>query len=115
MQRLSVLLIAATMATAAHGQQENWQIEFVADQVTKPEVRVDSKGRSHMAYMLESLTGGVYYSVRDDDGDWIRNTIADGYFYAPLDLTIDDDDVIHVAYHDHDHEDIVYATGSDDD
>ena len=115
MQRLSVLLIAATMATAAHGQQENWQIEFVADQVTKPEVRVDSQGRSHMAYMLESLTGGVYYSVRDDDGDWIRNTIADGYFYAPLDLTIDDDDVIHVAYHDHDHEDIVYATGSDDD
>ena len=115
MLRVSVLLIAATMATAAQGQEQSWQINVVAVEGTKPEVRLDSQGRPHVAYMIESFGGGVFHGLRDDDGTWAIDTVSEGYFYAPLDMTIDDDDLIHIAYHDHDNEDIVYAVGSQED
>lgn len=112
MQRVSVLLIAAAMATPpAHGQDQSWQIDVVATAGTKPEVRLDTAGRPHVAYMIEAFDGGVFHGFKVD-GQWAIETVSEGYFYAPLDMTIGPEDDIHIAYHDHDNEDIVYALNS---
>ena len=111
MQRVSAILIAATLVTAAQGQDQGWQIDVLAGQGTKPEVRLDSQDRPHVAYMVESFGGGVFYGLQDEDGSWAIETVSDGYFYAPLDMTIGGEDLVHIAYHDHDNEDIVYAVG----
>ena len=34
-------------------------------------------------------------------GEWSIDTVAEGYFYGPLDIDIGPDDVAHIAYHDH--------------
>ena len=106
-------VVAATMAAAvaAQAQEQDWQIDVGTTAGTNPEVRLDSQGRPHVAYMIEAFGGGVFHGLKDEAGDWVVDTVCEGYFYAPLDMTIDDDDRIHIAYHDHDNEDIVCAAG----
>ena len=67
------------------------------DEGVKPALALDSGGIPHVAYMLEKLSGFVKGAVLRDD-IWDISTVADGYFYGPLDLAIGPDDVTHVAF-----------------
>jgi hypothetical protein len=42
----------------------------------------------------------VFYGVRGEGG-WQIETVAEGYFYGPLDLALDTGDRPHIVYHDH--------------
>ncbi len=87
------------MASIAAAQAQSWTIEEV-DAGTKPELALDSAGHVHIAYMTEALNGSVSYATKAA-GDWTIETVAEGYFYGPLDLAIDEDDGLHIVYHDH--------------
>ena len=54
----------------------------------------------YVAYMLEARSGFVKNAVRSGSS-WVISTLAEGYFYGPLDIAIGPDDVAHVSYHDH--------------
>ena len=95
-----------------------WQIEDV-DAGGKPALALDSQGVPFIAYMEEAQAGFVKAAVRRASG-WEIETIADGYFYGPLDIAVGSNDVAHVAYHDHqaaafdpDLGDAVYAVRAD--
>ena len=76
-----------------------WEIEEV-DAGGKPALALDSQGVPFIAYMEEAQSGFVKAAVRQASG-WEIETIANGYFYGPLDIAIGNDDAAHVAYHDH--------------
>lgn len=76
---------------------------------TKPELALDSQGRPHLTYMTEAAPGAVFYASRDGSDSWEIEEVSEGYFYAPMDIVIDGADNIHIAYHDHDFEDLTYA------
>ena len=81
------------------GEGFTWTIEDV-DSGTKPALALSSNGVPHIAYMLESQSGFVKNAVRGDSS-WDITTVAEGYFYGPLDLAIGADDVPQISYHDH--------------
>ena len=86
---------AVSKTTAAF----DWAIEEV-DAGTKPALALTAGDLPHVAYMLEAMSGFVKSAVRND-AEWGVTTIAEGYFYGPLDIAIGPGDVVHVAYHDH--------------
>jgi hypothetical protein len=76
-----------------------WEIEVVGAG-TKPALALTSEDVPYVAFMLEASSGFVKNAVRKGS-TWEVTTIAEGYFYGPLDLAIGPDDVAHVTYHDH--------------
>ena len=95
-----------------------WELRDV-DVGTKPALALTSKGVPYVAYMLEAQRGFVKNAV-SNGSSWDITTVADGYFYGPLDLVIGSDDVAHISYHDHqdstfkpDKGDAVYAVLQD--
>ncbi len=81
------------------GEGFTWTIEDV-DTGTKPALALSSNDVPQISYMLESQSGFVKNAVRGDSS-WDITTVAEGYFYGPLDLAIGADDVPHISYHDH--------------
>ena len=94
---------ATPQPTAAAGAQEegafSWEIEDV-DAGTKPALALTSGDVAYVAYMLEAMPGFVKNAVRNGS-TWDVTTVAEGYFYGPLDIAIGPDDVAHISYHDH--------------
>ena len=89
---------AATSVTSAGGAF-TWVIEDV-DVGAKPALALTSDNVPHVAYMLEAMPGFVKNAVRNGSS-WDVTTIADGYFYGPLDIAIGPNDTPYVIYHDH--------------
>ena len=58
--------------------------------------------------MLEAMPGFVNHAVLDA-GAWDISTVSTGYFYGPLDIRVDDRDMPHIAWHNHDKENEAYA------
>ena len=93
---------APQAASTDESQQQaafTWSIEDV-DSGTKPALALTSDGTPHVAYMLEAQNGFVKSAVRAGAA-WDITTVATGYFYGPLDISIGPDDVAHIIYHDH--------------
>ncbi len=88
-----------TAGAPSSSRSFDWRIEDV-DRGVKPSVALLSDGSPVIAYMLEDLQGFVKSATRTG-GAWDISTVADGYFYGPLDIAIDPDDVRYIAYHDH--------------
>ena len=81
------------------GSAFTWMIEDV-DEGAKPALALTSDGVPYIAYMLEDMPGFVRNAVRNGSS-WDVTTIAEGYFYGPLDIAIGPDDTAYVVYHDH--------------
>ena len=77
----------------------NWLVEEVG-KGTKPAIAIAPDGTPHIAFMFESLDGFVKAGARVD-GVWDITTVADGYYYGPLDIAVGPDGVAKVAWHDH--------------
>ena len=94
-------------ATEAHetgsGSAESPGFDWVIQDVgsgTKPALALTSKDIPYVAYMLEAQKGFVNNAI-SNGSSWDITTVAEGYFYGPLDLAIGSDDVAHISYHDH--------------
>ena len=81
------------------GTSFTWNVQDV-DRGVKPALALHSGGAPHVAYMLEALQGFVKAAVLDGPS-WEIATLAEGYFYGPLDIAIGPDDVVHVSFHNH--------------
>jgi len=77
----------------------NWLVEEVG-RGTKPAIAIAPDGTPNIAFMFESQDGFVKAGARVD-GVWNISTVADGYYYGPLDIAVGPDGVAQVAWHDH--------------
>ena len=76
-----------------------WEIDDV-DAGTKPALALTGDDVPYLAYMQEDQHGFVKNAVLSG-GSWDITTVAEGYFYGPLDIAVGPDDVAHITYHDH--------------
>jgi hypothetical protein len=76
----------------------DWSVERVGSGI-KPALAIDPDGQPAIAYLTEAIEGGVFL-VRRGDG-WTTETVAEGYFYGPIDLAFDPDRRANIVYHDH--------------
>jgi hypothetical protein len=76
-----------------------WTSEDV-DLGIKPAISLLPDGTPMIAYMTEDAMGFVRAAVRTAEGFEIT-TVAEGYYYGPLDLAIGNDGAAHIAWHDH--------------
>ena len=72
----------------------------------KPALAVDSQGVPGIAYIEEEIHGRVRYGEWYPPDEWNPEyfgmaVVAEGYFYAPLDLAYGPDDTAHIVWHDH--------------
>jgi hypothetical protein len=80
----------------------------VDDNGAKPSLAVGPLGTPHIAYMLEDTPGFVKHAVLSPEG-WSFSTVSTGYFYGPLDITVDQAGAPHISWHNHDTENQAYA------
>ncbi|MFT7691965.1 MAG: hypothetical protein ACI8P2_000583 [Candidatus Latescibacterota bacterium] len=92
---ISVAILSSAVCAIA----QEWNIEGV-EAGTKPELVLDAEGCPHIAYMTEQLAGGVFYAFKEGN-EWVIDTVAEGYFYGPLDIALDAEGDPHIVYHDH--------------
>ena len=90
---------AAASSVTGAGGTFSWVIEDV-DEGAKPALALTSGGVPYIAYMREDMPGFVRNAVRNGT-PWDVTTIAEGYFYGPLDIAIGSDDTAYIVYHDH--------------
>ncbi len=77
----------------------------------KPDLALDAQDRAHIAYGLEARDGFVRHSLIGDST--VTSTVAEGYFYFPLEIAVNAEGVPWIAYHNHDFEDQVVALAQD--
>lgn len=77
----------------------SWNLTNIGEGI-KPAFALDSSDNAHVAYLTEESVGGVFYAT-NASGSFEIETVAEGYFYGPVDLGISQDDVPFIAYHDH--------------
>lgn len=83
---------------------------------TKPAIALGSDGRVHAAFIDESTSGWIRY-VHLEPGAGapsFTTLVAEGYFYGPIELVLDENDRPHVLYHDHTRADQVLAVQQPD-
>ena len=76
-----------------------WTVADV-DLGIKPAIALMADGTPVIAYMTEDAMGFVRAAIGTAEGFDIT-TVAEGYFYGPLDLAVGPDDAAHIAWHDH--------------
>jgi hypothetical protein len=76
----------------------DWQLTRVGPGI-KPAVALDAAGAPTVAFMTEAQDGGVFSASAASD--WAIETVAEGYFYGPIDLAFGPDDTQNIVYHDH--------------
>ena len=78
----------------------NWLVEVVGTG-TKPAIAIAPDGTPNIAFMFEAMSGGFVKAGARVNGAWDISTVAEGYFYGPLDIDVGPDGVAKVAWHDH--------------
>jgi hypothetical protein len=76
-----------------------WEVQQVGEGI-KPTLALDGEGRAHVAFLVEDEHGKVSYAS-NASGDFAVATVAQGYFYGPVDIAVDEAGTPHIAYHDH--------------
>ena len=80
-----------------------WEISTVDDNGAKPSLAVNRDGVPHIGFMLEAMPGFFKHALLGDAG-WDITTIAEGYFYGPLDIELDRAGDPGISWHNHDEE-----------
>ena len=93
---------------SAAAARYSWDISTVDERGAKPSIAIDAQDVPHIAYMLEAMPGFVKHAVPDGD-TWSISIVSTGYFYGPFDIQVDDQEVTHIAWHNHDTENEAYA------
>ena len=66
----------------------------------KPSFAIDDNGVAHVAFLTEVDHGGLFYA-HNRNGGFEVETVAEGYFYGPIDLALTQGGDLIIAYHDH--------------
>lgn len=76
-----------------------WEAQEIGEGI-KPSFAIDENGVAHVAFLTEADHGALFYA-HNRNGGFEVETVAEGYFYGPIDLalTLGGDPII--AYHDH--------------
>ena len=90
---LTLGLVAPAMA------QDAWTFTELGVGI-KPALALDANAGAHVSFLTEAIEGAVFYAT-NAGGDWTTETLAEGYFYGPVDIDVDADGTPFVAYHDH--------------
>ena len=80
-----------------------WDISTLDDNGVKPSLAVNRDGVPHIAFMLEAMPGFVKHALLGDAG-WDITTIAESYFYGPLDIELDWAGDPGISWYNHDEE-----------
>ncbi len=99
-----------TIETIAGEGSFDWQVLEI-DRGVKPDLALDAGGRAHIAFGLEARGGFVKHALIGDST--VTSTVAEGYFYFPLAIAVNDDGVPWIAFHNHDYEDQAVALAQD--
>ncbi len=87
---------------------QSWQF-FEVDDGVKPALKLDSKDIPNISFMLEAQAGYIRHAVFNESTlIFDISEISIGYFYGPLDLAIDTNDMPHINYHNHTFQDQVH-------
>jgi len=109
MMNKRIIIFAITTVFFSNIFAQNWQFQTVGDGV-KPALDLESNGNPQISFMLEDHSGFVKHAIWDSVlSVFLVTTVANGYFYGPLDLAIDQNDIPHINYHNHTFEDQVHA------
>ena len=92
-------------AAAAAG----WQLTGVGPGV-KPVLALDGSGKPAMAFLFERVGEGFVAYATAENG-WAVDTVREGYFYGPIDLSFGPQGAPYIAYHDHQADDFDLALG----
>lgn len=103
---------ASTTAEPLAPPTYSWEFTEVDSNGSKPSIAINSDGTPSIAYLLEDMPGFVKYASLGSNG-WEVSTVSTGYFYGPLDIRIDVNDIPHITWHNHDTENEAYAVLSD--
>jgi hypothetical protein len=76
-----------------------WRTEEIGTGI-KPAFAIDDEGVIHVAFLTEEDHGGVFFA-NNASGLFESETVAEGYFYGPVDIAVSADGVPYIAYHDH--------------
>ena len=96
------VIIILLLAGGIIGQE--WTIHTISADGIKPSLTIDKLDRVHIAFLIEDSPGWVRYTTLAGGAPAIE-TVSNGYFYGPLDISCDQDNRPVIAYHDHDQED----------
>ncbi len=95
----SALTLGAAMAVTASAADLKWSFEKVGEGI-KPAIAVDASDVPHITFLTEELRGGAFYTT-NKSGQWKLETVAEGYFYGPIDIDVTSDGKPYITYHDH--------------
>ncbi len=90
---------AASSGTDLTSDNFNWILEEVGTG-TKPAIALAPDGTPNIAFMFEAMEGFVKAGARTG-GVWDISTVAEGYYYGPLDIDVSPAGVATVGWHDH--------------
>ena len=76
-----------------------WDVQEVGEGI-KPALSVDDEGIAHVAFLTEADHGRLFYA-NNRDGEFDVETVAEGYFYGPVDIALGPEGDPFIAYHDH--------------
>lgn len=88
----------------------DWELLEI-DRGVRPDLALDAQGRAHLAYGLERQPGFVKHALIGDST--VTSTVAEGYFYFPLEIALNAEGVPWIAWHNHDFEDQAVAIAQD--
>jgi hypothetical protein len=104
--KIVFIILIFCFSNIAVGQ--TWQF-FEVDEGVKPELALDSQGNPNISYMLEAQVGFVRHAVFNSSTSMFDiSEPVTGYFYGPLALAIDQNDMPHINYHNHSYADQVH-------
>ena len=93
----AILLTSGALALPASGAE--WTFEKIGRGI-KPAIAIDASDTPHVAFLTELMDGAVFHATLGSDG-WQTVTMANGYFYGPVDIDVTADGRSYIAYHDH--------------
>lgn len=76
----------------------DWSVQHVGTGI-KPALALDGEGLPAISFLTEEIAGGIFYTTAA--GGWEVQTVAEGYFYGPIDLAFDPAGLPNIVYHDH--------------
>ncbi len=76
-----------------------WETQEIGEGI-KPSFAIDEDGVAHVAFLTEAEHGGLFYA-QNREGGFEVETVAEGYFYGPIDLALNPEGDPLIAYHDH--------------
>ncbi|MEE9215869.1 MAG: hypothetical protein V3U32_00395 [Anaerolineales bacterium] len=76
-----------------------WEVQEIGEGI-KPAFGVDDDGIAHVTFLTEADHGGLFYA-NNANGEFEVETVAEGYFYGPIDLALNSSGEPFIAYHDH--------------